>query len=74
MILLLIVLSILMALISLGFIVGGIIKKNQELWISSLITFILFTSLTVYLVATSVEKTVDCTEIEEFQTNTKQES
>ena len=71
---LIIVFSILMALVALGFIIGGLIKKKQKTWIISLIAFVLFIMLTVFAILSSVRRTVNYLGSEEFQEDTKEQA
>ena len=65
--LLLIVFSIVMILVLLGLLIGGIIKKKTALWMSSLISGIIFTLLTVFSIGTYVSKKIDYMGTEEYQ-------
>ncbi len=71
---LLIVFSILMVIISIGMIIGGLVKKNRKLLIVSLSSLVIFILLTVFSIANSIKRTVDYMGTEEFQTEAKEKA
>lgn len=68
---LLIVFSILMVLIALGFTIGGLVKKNQKVWISSLIGLVVFSLVCVFAIILYAKETYNYMGSEEFQEETK---
>lgn len=70
--LLLLVLTGLLTLISMSFIIGGLVKKKQKVWIGGLIGFVLFSLLTVFAGYTYVKKSIAYMGSKEFQDDTKQ--
>jgi|ERR1043165_4165379 hypothetical protein len=69
--LLAVVLCGLLTLISIGLFIGGLVKKKQNLWIGSLIAFVVFTLLTVTTAYTYTKKAIDYMGSNEFQSETK---
>ena len=72
--LLLIVFAGLMTLIAMGLTIGGLVKKKQKLWISSLIGFVLFALLTVFSAYTYVKESINYMGTDEFQAETKKKA
>jgi hypothetical protein len=72
--LLLLVLTGLLTLIALGFTIGGLVKKKEKVWITSLVLFVLFTMLTVLTGYTYVKETVNYMASDEFQDETRKKS
>lgn len=66
-----IVLSILLTLIALGFTIGGLVKKMPKVWITSLSAFVVFVMLSCVAIVSSIQRSVDYMQTEEFQQETK---
>jgi hypothetical protein len=71
---LLIVFAGLMTLIALGLTIGGLIKKKQKLWIGSLVGFVFFTLLTVFVSYTYIKESINYMGSDEFQAETKKKA
>ncbi len=72
--LLALVLCILLTLISLGFFIAGIVKKKQNLWIGSLVAFVIMVLLTVFSAYSYIKATVNYMGSDEFQEETRKKA
>ncbi|NDW08176.1 hypothetical protein [Dysgonomonas sp. 520] len=61
----------LLTLVALGFTIGGLVKKNQKLWIISLVVFIALTLLSVFCIYKTVVAAIDYAGSEQFQQDAK---
>lgn len=69
-----IVFATLMSGISFAFIIGGLIKKKQAVWITSLVAFVVFSLLTVFAIVTYISESIDYMGSEEFQEGTRKQA
>jgi len=72
--LLFLVLSAILTFIALGFIVGGLVKGNKQVWISALVAFVLLTLVTVFAGYTYVKETINYMGSDEFQEETRKKA
>lgn len=64
----------LMTLIAIGFLIGGLMKKRQKVWVGGLIGFVVFTLVTVFASYTYVKKSIDYMATDEFQEETRKKA
>ena len=72
--LLLIVFAILMTMIALGLTIGGLVKKKQKVWISSLVAFVVFALVSVFSFYIYAVKSIDYMATDEFQNETRKKA
>lgn len=72
--LLLFIFMILLAVISLGFVIGGLYKNKQKVWIGALCGFVVFMLLSVFTGYVYGKKTVSYMASDEFQDRTKEQA